>query len=103
MNNFPTLEMAPRNDSPGADAHLCFEDTQKVHTRTTCSRIFAREYFSFSRLSVLCVSRVCMCYVSLKGDIMCDKFSCDSMLRELDEFWVSLPISACYDRAAARE
>ena len=47
---------------------------------------------------------VCACVMYRWKVISCViSFSCDSMLRELDAFWVSLSISACYDRAAARE
>ena len=59
--------------------------------------------FSFERtLRFTCVLVLCTKY-RWKVISCVISFSCDSMLRELDAFWVSLSISACYDRAAARE
>ena len=105
MNNFPTLEMALRNDSSGADAHLCFED-MKYQRCILVPPVLAFSPESISRFLVWAYSafHVCACVMYRWKVISCViSFSCDSMLRELDAFWVSLSISACYDRAAARE
>ena len=93
-----------------------FETTPLEQTRIFVLRILKRcipvppvlafSPESISRFLVWAYSafHVCACVMYRWKVISCViSFSCDSMLRELDAFWVSLSISACYDRAAARE